>query len=192
MSEAEKLEDLAERARGGDTTALEEIVRIYHERLWKFFSSFPALSRSEVADLVQETLLRVVQNIKKLRQPEKFNAWLFTVAKNRYFSLVAGQQRERLAMERMLHLLRQEMSENAYIEKRQFIEHTAVSQTIESLADNSLREVGRRFYLEGEDASSIAAEMHVPISTVTTWLSRFRAKVRKRLLLRFMQLRSWY
>ena len=78
--------DLTERsmvmaALGGDDAAFETVIRTYGRRV--YVVAYAILQDvSEAEDTVQDTFLKAHQQRGKLREPEKFPAWLLTVARN--------------------------------------------------------------------------------------------------------------
>jgi DNA-directed RNA polymerase specialized sigma24 family protein len=65
-----------------------------------------------------------------------------------------------------------------------------VEEEISRLPDSPQKAAGRLFYQEGANTSDIAERLKVPVSTVTTWLSRFRGRIRKRLIIRILEVRG--
>jgi RNA polymerase sigma-70 factor (ECF subfamily) len=69
------------RAQQGDRVALDAIVRRYHEDvarvLWRFVRQ-----RADLDDLVQETFLRALRNLKQWRSDRPFIHWLRRIAAN--------------------------------------------------------------------------------------------------------------
>ena len=78
--------DAAERelvlaALGGDDEAFETVIRTYSRRV--YVVAYAILQdKSEAEDLVQDTFLKAHQQRTRLREPEKFPAWLLTVTRN--------------------------------------------------------------------------------------------------------------
>lgn len=72
---------LVDRARIGDLAAQSELIRRYRHRLAGFV--WPMVrDREAVKDIVQATSLKLVRRLAGLRNPEVFEAWLFTLARN--------------------------------------------------------------------------------------------------------------
>ena len=69
------------KARQGDRTALEEIVREFYPRVLAL--ALRMLSDPEDAhDATQETFARVLRSLHHYREKKKFRAWVFTIASN--------------------------------------------------------------------------------------------------------------
>jgi RNA polymerase sigma-70 factor, ECF subfamily len=79
MDSAERSMVLA--ALTGDEEAFEKVIRAYSRRVYVVAYSI-LQDTSEAEDIVQDTFLKAHGQRGKLRDPEKFPAWLLTVARN--------------------------------------------------------------------------------------------------------------
>ncbi|NIS37624.1 sigma-70 family RNA polymerase sigma factor [Candidatus Saccharibacteria bacterium] len=73
------------KAREGQQAALDALVEKSQFRLYRFLfylSGDPDLSE----DLLQETLIRTLENLNKIKAPERYWSWAFRVAKNLYLN----------------------------------------------------------------------------------------------------------
>ena len=68
----------------GNINALEELIRREQKNIFTMFS-YLTTKRHDIADLTQDTLLKMAKNIKKLKEPDKFKAWLNQIATNVYY-----------------------------------------------------------------------------------------------------------
>jgi RNA polymerase sigma-70 factor (ECF subfamily) len=76
-------ERLALEARGGSRNALEELWRLHEPRIVQMCRWLCASeSSSAVADLVQETFLRMHENIGRYDARRPFRPWLYAIARN--------------------------------------------------------------------------------------------------------------
>lgn len=78
---------LIKRAKRGDQSALGAVLRPHERRL---FASALVILRSswDAQDAVQETLCEACANIRSLRDPEKFGAWLSTILVRKCYRLL--------------------------------------------------------------------------------------------------------
>jgi len=76
---------LVARLRAGDTDAFDDIYDAYRPRVFAFLLRM-SRSRTVAEDLLDETWLRLVQHAHALRPDTRLAAWLFTVARNLYWS----------------------------------------------------------------------------------------------------------
>jgi RNA polymerase sigma-70 factor (ECF subfamily) len=76
---------LVERLRAGDTSAFDELYEAYRPRIFSFLLRL-SRSRTVAEDLLDETWLRLVRHARALRPGTRIGPWLFTVARNLYWS----------------------------------------------------------------------------------------------------------
>jgi RNA polymerase sigma-70 factor (ECF subfamily) len=76
---------LVDRLRDGDTAAFDAVYAAYRGRLFSFLARL-ARSRETAEDLAEETWLRLVESAPRLRADTRLGPWLFTVARNLYYS----------------------------------------------------------------------------------------------------------
>ena len=84
MGDPESLTALVAAASGGDAAAWDAIVVRFSSLLWSVARSH-RLGQEDAADVVQNTWLRLVDNLDGIREPEALAGWLATTA--RYESL---------------------------------------------------------------------------------------------------------
>lgn len=71
---------LVVRCQLGEREAFRELVRVWHAPLWRYVRGM--VSSPHLADdLTQEAWVAVVRGLPRLRQPERFAPWLFTIAR---------------------------------------------------------------------------------------------------------------
>ena len=78
---------LAEKARDGDRTAFEQLVGLFQEEIFQM-AYYRTWSRMDAEDLTQEIFMRVYTNFPKLRNPDRFRSWLFSIALNRVWDFL--------------------------------------------------------------------------------------------------------
>jgi RNA polymerase sigma-70 factor (ECF subfamily) len=76
---------LVMRLRAGDTGAFDQVYDDYRARIFAFLLRM-SRSRTVAEDLLEETWLRLVRHADSLRSDTRLGAWLFTVARNLYWS----------------------------------------------------------------------------------------------------------
>ena len=78
---------LVHRAKAGDEEAIEALIRAHQDALYAFMLRMSG--RPETAeDIVQESLLRVLKNIRRFDDRFRFSTWLFTIAKRLYMNSI--------------------------------------------------------------------------------------------------------
>ncbi len=78
--EAPALQELVRAAAGGDQAAWSTIVDRFEGLVWATARAH-RLSRADAADVAQTTWLRVVENLGRIRDPERLGAWIATTAR---------------------------------------------------------------------------------------------------------------
>jgi RNA polymerase sigma-70 factor (ECF subfamily) len=76
---------LVGRLRDGDPAAFDAVYEEYRSRLYAFLARL-SRSRDIAEDLAEETWLRLVASSGRLRPDTRLGPWLFTVARNLYYS----------------------------------------------------------------------------------------------------------
>jgi RNA polymerase sigma factor (sigma-70 family) len=88
------LAELLRLAATGDEHAWDEIVDRFSGLVWATARAH-RLSRDDAADVAQTTWLRLVENLDRIREPERLGAWLATTARNESLRLIRLGARER-------------------------------------------------------------------------------------------------
>jgi len=94
MNPFERLREqvLVLRYQAGDANALEELVARHYGPLLYFIRRMVGDSRS-AEDVLQNTWLAVVRDLRKLRNPEAFSAWLYRIARNKVYQRLRKRDR---------------------------------------------------------------------------------------------------
>jgi RNA polymerase sigma factor (sigma-70 family) len=80
-------------ATGGDQSSWNEIVSRFERLLWSVVRGF-RLDHASAADVVQTVWLRLVENIDRIRDPEKLPSWLCTTARHEAIRLNRALSRQ--------------------------------------------------------------------------------------------------
>ena len=70
------------RARDGDQYAFGDLYRLYANLVMHYLIRLLP-TRSDAEEILQETFLKAWKSLGKLTQPERFKAWLLTIARNK-------------------------------------------------------------------------------------------------------------
>jgi RNA polymerase sigma factor (sigma-70 family) len=74
------LAELLDQARGGDQLAWDAIVERFSGLLWATARAH-RMTSAQSADVIQNTWLRLVENLDRIQDPERLGAWLATTAR---------------------------------------------------------------------------------------------------------------
>lgn len=85
--------ELVELAQKDNFDALEELIKRNQNSI---YASFYYLSADceDILDLTQEALMKMAKNIKRLKEPEKFKAWLNQIVTRIFYDYIRGKNRK--------------------------------------------------------------------------------------------------
>ena len=156
---------LVERARGGDHDAFAELARAAAVRLDQ--TARLILRDGELArDAVQEGLIRAWRDLRKLRDPDRFDAWVYRLTVHACLD-IARQRRRRVIEVELVPMYAPALPD------------ASAAQADRELVDAVLRELdeqGRAIvvlhYYLGLPLTDVAATLGIPIGTVKSRLHR--------------------
>ena len=73
-----------QQAQNGNVKALEELIRRIQKHVYAMFSHL-AEKKADIADLTQETLLKIAKNLYQLKDPMNFKSWVNQIITNQYY-----------------------------------------------------------------------------------------------------------
>ena len=91
--EQSEVGDTVRRAAAGDKAAWDAIVESFSGLVWSIATSY-RLGQADAAEVVQTTWLRLVENLDRLREPERLGGWLATTAGREALRLLRLRGRE--------------------------------------------------------------------------------------------------
>ena len=162
---------LVERARGGDHDAFAQLVRVAVVRLDKaarLILRDPELAR----DAVQDTLIRAWRDLPKLREPDRFEAWLHRLTVNACLDQ-ARKRRRRVVEVELTPITDLEIPDGSAARA----DRDLVDQVLRRLDDRGRAIVVLHYYL-GMPLSDVAVVLGIPIGTVKSRLHRALGEMR--------------
>src|ERR1700730_10954799 len=142
-------------------------------------------NHAEAEDLVQETYLRAMQAMQKLRADSNIKGWLFTILNN----IWVNQWRKRRNGPQMVQIEAGDRPANNIVEPSKNSHDLYVSKLEAEQVRAAIQELPVEFreiilLREYEDLSyrEIASVLHCPVGTVMSRLGRARAKLRTLLI----------
>jgi RNA polymerase sigma-70 factor (ECF subfamily) len=160
------------RCRRGQKDALEELVRSWEKRLFYYVRRL--IDDEQTAwHVLQETWVKVLPGIKKLREPRKLSAWLYSIARKTAISHLRAEYRERALFDS------EETAANIEQDNCEFSLEDA-EQVHYGLARISLphREILTLFFLQDLSLEEIAGVLSIPRGTVKSRLHYARRALR--------------
>ena len=138
-------------------------------------------NREEAEDLVQETYVRAIQAMGRLRADSNMKSWLFTILRNIWFN----QLRKRRNGPQMVEIEAEDGVANSIVEPSKDSYDLYVSKTETERVRASIQELPIEFreiilLREYEDLSyqEVASVLGCPVGTVMSRLARARTKLR--------------
>ena len=147
--------DLVKQALAGDQAAFEMIIRTYSRQV--FARAYSILRQPEEAeDVVQETFLKAWNSKWKIRDPEKFPQWLFSIARNQSLDFV--RKRRTVPLTEDAEEIENPSEENPDRQMEGTELRAKIGVALEALPENHRLAVTLR-YLEGMDHQGIEQVM---------------------------------
>ncbi|WP_309234276.1 RNA polymerase sigma factor [Streptomyces lunaelactis] len=167
----ERNELLVVRCQVGEREAFTELVNLWHTPLWRYLRGVVG-SAHVASDLAQETWVAVVRGLPRLRQPDRFTSWLFTIGRRS----VANHLRDSYSV-------RDTTAREAEVATEDDNAPSGVLDSMEIQAGLSglppqEREVLILFHLEDLPLATCAAVLDVPPGTIKSRLHRARHMLR--------------
>ncbi|MFI8529543.1 RNA polymerase sigma factor [Streptomyces aquilus] len=164
---------LVVRCQLGEREAFRELVARWHPPLWRYVRGMVG-SAHLADDLAQEAWVAVVRGLPRLRQPERFAPWLFTIARRTVTDHLRHTYRTRETA----------MEEAATVVADDDLDTVLTTMQIEAGLDALPpleREVLILHHLEDLSLASCAQVLGVPAGTVKSRLHRARRLLRDHL-----------
>jgi RNA polymerase sigma-70 factor (ECF subfamily) len=164
---------LAVRCQLGEREAFDELIRRWHEPLFKYARRLTG-DDDAAAETMQDAWLRVVRGIARLREPDRLRAWLFGITR-------------RVVMDRLRASYSAPMTvpvedvDVAAEDERDLADDLAVMHEELNQLPLLEREVLVLFYLRELTLSELADVLGVPIGTIKSRLFRARHSLRTQL-----------
>jgi RNA polymerase sigma factor (sigma-70 family) len=159
---------LVVRAQLGDRQALAELVDHWHLPLWRY------LRRMTTApdDIAQQAWASALTSLPRLREPDRFAPWLFTIARRTLIDQLRLGYAQPGPLESDLPDGRDPVAE--------VLDRVRIAEGLNGLAPPE-REVIELFHLQELTLQECAAVLEVPVGTVKSRLHRARGQLRQEL-----------
>ena len=185
MGEQEFDSELVQRAKNGDKTAFDMLVRKYQHRIAAVVSRF-VRDYAECQDVVQDSFIRAYKSLSGFRGDSQFYTWMYRIAVNTAKNHLSSKKR------RPSFDVELDDAENIeggiYIQNNDTPEHEllrdeiaqVVSKALEQLPDDIRQAITLR-EMEGLSYEEIADVMNTPVGTVRSRIFRAREAIDARL-----------
>lgn len=169
---------LVVRAQLGNRAALEDLVARWQRPVWMYVRRMLDAERAD--DVAQEAWIAVVRALPRLREPDRFAPWLFTIVRRAALNRLRGQYAdrhdlvgdlERSDVDRSVAATRDVV--DGVVDRAEMVARLAVLPLLE-------REVLVLHYLEDLSVQDCAQVCDVPVGTIKSRLNRARRLLRER------------
>jgi RNA polymerase sigma factor (sigma-70 family) len=165
---------LVVRCQLGERPAFDALIKRWHGALWRYLRHL-ADSDDAASDLAQDTWIRVFRSLVKLREPHKFRAWLFGIARRAAMDRLRVRYSQPLRIDLPLEEIAGDEPDVNLEEEFATLEAGVASLPIVE------RETLSLFYLREFSIDEIGELMDVPVGTVKSRLFRARRLLRQTL-----------
>ncbi len=172
---------LVENAQKGKD-AFEQLVRRYQHDVFRLIRIYTR-NDSDAEDLAQETWIKVYRSIGKLKEPERFTAWLEAIAVNTAKNWLKSRAYRNAQETEGIEADADEMEpqgilSSAILEYQRQRQIEQIRDAIDSLSEKN-RAVVYEFYICGYSADQISQRLQLPVSTVNSRLKEARKHLRE-------------
>ncbi len=166
--------DLVGAVLGGDRSAYAELYN-RHAPVIRAICNDATRELTRAQDLSQEVFLKAYRNLGRLRDPDRFAAWLVGITRNECRDWLRRRQRDRHEFVDRVPDTADDASPNGYDERV-----AALNEAMRRLPERE-RLALHAFYLQGESADSIRAVLGLSTSGVYRLLDRARRRLAERM-----------
>jgi len=182
----ENISELVERFKEGDEQAFNKLVRLFEKKIYAHAYQMLG-NHTEADEVLQETFVRLVKNISRLKTDANFPSFIFKIATNYCIDIIRKRQRKFVNVEEseaeesgwyLLELSRSIPTPAEEQENRQLLE--LINAAIAELPPKQRATIVLHD-VDGYSKEEIAQMMDCPQATVRSNLHIARSKVKKKL-----------
>jgi len=172
---------LAEKAMKGSRSSFQELMIMLQDDIYRL-AYYRTFSQMDAEDITQEVFAQAYKKIKTLHDPQRFRAWLYTIAVNRCNDFLRKKKFHFLLQSRSVQEQKFEEAgaiNNSYtdaITKKKFWEHVKLLLNKLSAME---RQVFTLRFMDHRNINEIAAILGKNESTIKTHLYRALNKIRE-------------
>lgn len=158
-------------AMDGDAKAFALLYRRWHPRLLRHARSLAGHSE-DARDIMQDAAMAIARNIHRLKNPESFGPWAYTIVRNRAANHIKRVQRDRSAIANMRTQAGTQSNQPPITERADQLRDLISTLPI------SDQEVLSAYYVDGMSVSEIASCLAIPSGTIKSRLYKARAHLK--------------
>ncbi|MBN2703935.1 MAG: sigma-70 family RNA polymerase sigma factor [Pontiellaceae bacterium] len=173
LSDDSSVAQLTAAMKRGDEAAWRSFHHAYFNRLFRYHIVLQRGDEDRAADLVQQTMLRVVRHIRRFNDETAFWAWLACLARCAAADEGRSRTRRMRYMEQLAHMTEQRRnSDDAATEQL-----SALEKCLESLSGEDRALIEGKYYARHSYAD-LAEQFSISAKAVESKLARIRSKLR--------------
>ena len=166
-------EKLFKRIGADDMGALDDLYHLTERTLYAYILSM-VKNHDETLDLMQETYIKIMSSAHLYKPMGKPLAWIFTIAKNLYFSKLRKEKRE-------LNMDSDEMVNNPKFSYVTDHDDRIVLESVMEILDEDERKIVNLYAISGLKHKEIAESLGLKLNTTLSKYHRALTKLRKHL-----------
>ncbi len=167
------MEELVKRAKNNDEKAFDELIELIKNELY-LIAKTKLKSDDDIADAIQETILKCYQNIHKLRDIKLFKTWTIRILINECNKIYRKKEKYKISIEDN-EIEKYIKSEENYDENIEFSILIRKLETEEKL-------ILTLYYYSGYTTKEISQILRKNENTIRSKMSRAKDKLKKQLI----------
>lgn len=167
------MEELVKRAKNNDEKAFDELIELIKNELY-LIAKTKLKSDDDIADAIQETILKCYQNIHKLRDIKLFKTWTIRILINECNKIYSKKEKYKISIEDN-EIEKYIKSEENYDENIEFSILIRKLETEEKL-------ILTLYYYSGYTTKEISQILRKNENTIRSKMSRAKDKLKKQLI----------
>lgn len=167
------MEELVKRAKNNDEKAFDELIELIKNELY-LIAKTKLKSNDDIADAIQETILKCYQNIHKLRDIKLFKTWTIRILINECNKIYRKKEKYKISIEDN-EIEKYIKSEENYDENIEFSILIRKLETEEKL-------ILTLYYYSGYTTKEISQILRKNENTIRSKMSRAKDKLKKQLI----------
>jgi RNA polymerase sigma-70 factor (ECF subfamily) len=181
----EEIAELVERFKAGDERAFDELLRRYEKRIYAH-AYYMLGDHDEADEILQETFVRVIKNLSRLRADANFTSFVFTIATNLCIDAIRRRQKKGVSVHdeefEQFSRLQLELSRAIKTPEEEQETKEIVALIKKAIADLPPKQRATIVLhdIEGYSKEEISRMMNCPIATVRSNLFIARHKVKSK------------
>jgi len=181
MEQTEREQELIRRAKSGDITAYDALVRAYETLAFRA-AYLITRDESDAADAAQDAFVRAFRALGSFRMGEPFRPWLMRIVTNQALNRIVSMKRRANMTERYAQTVGQEISTNPPPSPEREVEareqNEMLMRAVGRLKSEEQALITLRYFLELPE-TEVAQTLNIPQGTVKSRLHRTLAKLRE-------------